>query len=74
MSFMRKNWYYVGGVLFVILGAVLAATWSVLSVPQRVLLMSFMVLLVHQLEEYAWPGGFPRCDEHCLDAGKGGDL
>ena len=26
---------------------------------QRLLLLNFVVLLVHQFEEYAWPGGFP---------------
>jgi Protein of unknown function with HXXEE motif len=56
---MRKNWYYVGGGLFIVVGVILLALWARMPVPQRLLLMSFMALLVHQFEEYAWPGGFP---------------
>ena len=59
MSFMRRNWYYVGGGLFVALALALALTWNDLGVLRRLLLASFMALLLHQLEEYAWPGGFP---------------
>jgi Protein of unknown function with HXXEE motif len=59
MSFIRKNWYYLGGVLLVALAAVLAIFWSDISMLRRLMLMSFMALLVHQFEEYAWPGGFP---------------
>jgi len=59
MSFWRRNWYYVGGGLFILLAVALAAAWGHLSILRRLLLMSFMALLVHQFEEYAWPGGFP---------------
>ncbi len=59
MAFMRRSWYYVGGGLFVALAVVLALIWNDISVLQRLLLMSFMALLVHQFEEYGWPGGFP---------------
>ncbi len=59
MSFMRRYWYYVGGGLCVALAVLLAVIWKDISTLQRLLLMSFMSLLLHQLEEYAWPGGFP---------------
>jgi Protein of unknown function with HXXEE motif len=59
MDFMRKNWYYIGGVLFIILAMVLAYLWNDITTLQRLLMMSFMALLVHQFEEYGWPGGFP---------------
>ncbi len=59
MSFMRQKWYYVGGILFIVLTGGLVIVWHEISVLQRLLLMSFMALLVHQFEEYAWPGGFP---------------
>jgi len=59
MDFMRKNWYYVGGVLLVVLAVALAILWNEITMLQRLLLMSFMALLVHQFEEYGWPGGFP---------------
>jgi len=59
MDFMRKNWYYVGGGLFVVLAIGLVIFWNGMSTLQRLLWISFMALLVHQFEEYAWPGGFP---------------
>ena len=59
ISFLRRNWYYVGGVLCIVLAVVLAATWSDLGILRRLMLMNFMALLVHQFEEYGWPGGFP---------------
>ncbi len=59
MNFMRQKWYYVGGVLFVVLAVALMIVWKDISLLQRLLLMSFMALLAHQFEEYALPGGFP---------------
>ena len=59
MNFMRANWYYVGVGLFLPLAVVLALAWGDLDTLQRLLLLSFMALLLHQFEEYAWPGGFP---------------
>ena len=59
MNFMRRNWYYVGGVLFIAMGVALVALWGDMSMLRRLMWMSFMALLVHQFEEYAWPGGFP---------------
>ena len=59
MNFMRQNWYYMGGVLFLALAAALTVAWNGLGTLPRLLLISFMALLLHQLEEYAWPGGFP---------------
>lgn len=59
MNFIRRNWYYIGGVLFVTLAAVLGIFWNDFSLLRRLMLISFMALLVHQFEEYALPGGFP---------------
>ncbi len=59
MSFLRKNWYYVGGGLCVALAIALACLWSDIDPLRKILGISFMALLVHQFEEYAWPGGFP---------------
>ena len=59
MNFLRKNWYYIGGVLFVAL-TYLVGFWGDLFNPlSKILTLSFMALLVHQFEEYALPGGFP---------------
>jgi hypothetical protein len=59
MKFILKNWYYVGGGIFATLIVGLAIFWNDISMLQRLLTISFMALLVHQFEEYAWPGGFP---------------
>jgi hypothetical protein len=59
MNFTRRNWYYIGGVIFVALAVVLGFFWNDFSMLRRLMLISFMALLVHQFEEYAWPGGFP---------------
>ncbi|MBU9745676.1 HXXEE domain-containing protein [Lachnospiraceae bacterium ASD3451] len=60
MTFWRKNWYYIGGILFVLLAFVMGL-WgsSRMSQIQVILVFSWMGMLMHQLEEYAYPGGFP---------------
>ena len=59
MAFYRKNWYYIGGILFVGLTFVVGVWGNEIAPLRRILLLSFMSLLVHQFEEYALPGGFP---------------
>jgi hypothetical protein len=59
MNFLRKNWYYLGGVLFLALVVVVGVWGSHIAPLRRILLLSFMALPIHQWEEYAFPGGFP---------------
>ena len=59
MTFYRRNWYYIGAVLFVALSFVMGFWGSDFSRIQVILMFSFMAMLVHQVEEYAYPGGFP---------------
>jgi hypothetical protein len=60
MKFYRNNWYYIGGIYFVILSFILGLWgYNHVSHIQLILIYSFMALLVHQFEEYALPGGFP---------------
>ena len=59
MKFYRRNWYYIGGILFVILAFVMGFWGGYISYIQLILIYSFMALLVHQFEEYGLPGGFP---------------
>ena len=59
IGFMRKYWYYAGGALAVVLVGILAVAWHGLGPLQRILLISFTALLLHQFEEYAWPGELP---------------
>jgi hypothetical protein len=59
MNFYRHHWYYVGGVLFVALAYFMGFWGNNVSRIQVILIYSFMAMLVHQVEEYAIPGGFP---------------
>lgn len=57
MRFILRHWYSLGLVV-----AAVAVAWTVfgrLSTVQVILLLNFVVLLLHQFEEYAWPGGLP---------------
>jgi hypothetical protein len=57
MRFLRRHWYTVG--LFVAASALCWAILGDLSRVQLILLLNFGVLLIHQFEEYGWPGGGP---------------
>lgn len=59
MDAYRRNWYYVGGILFVALAYFMGFWGENLSRIQVILVYSFMAMLVHQFEEYACPGGLP---------------
>jgi hypothetical protein len=60
MEFYRRNWCFIGGILFVILSYFMAF-WGTIYCNhiQVILVYSFMAMLVHQFEEYGIPGGFP---------------
>ena len=57
MHFVRRHWYTLGLPIAII--AVVWASVSDLTRVQWILLLNFVVLLLHQFEEYAWPGGEP---------------
>jgi hypothetical protein len=59
MNAYRRHWYTVG--LFIGVGVLVFVTigWQTLGVLQRLLLLNFATLLLHQFEEYGWPGGEP---------------
>jgi hypothetical protein len=57
MRFIRRHWYSLG--LAVAFICVLWAFVGALRTVQLILLLNFVVLLLHQFEEYAWPGGEP---------------
>lgn len=59
MNFYRHNWYCVGIYIFVILTFYMLFFGENHSEIQKILIFSFMSLLVHQFEEYGVPGGFP---------------
>ena len=65
MRFWRRNWYYIGGILFVFLAFGMGLWGSGhLSRLQVILVFSWMGMLMHQFEEYAFPGGFSAHFQH----------
>lgn len=58
-SLFRERWHDFGLVSALIAGVYLTIAWGDLDVLQRLLLLNFIVVLLHQFEEYSWPGGFP---------------
>lgn len=60
MKFWRRYWYMIGGVLFVFL-AFFMGLWGSGHLPkiQTILVYSWMAMLIHQVEEYGFPGGMP---------------
>src|SRR5919206_3450125 len=59
LKFFSRRWHDIGLFSAMVAGAYLASAWSELETLQRLLLLNFIVVLVHQFEEYSWPGGFP---------------
>ncbi len=59
MNFFRRHWYEAGAVVAIGTLVWLVLMWQDMGVLQRLLLLNFVVLLVHQYEEYGWPGGEP---------------
>lgn len=59
MTFWRTHWFDVGGGLALLLGTWLYLHRFHLSAEHLLLGGSFVTLLLHQVEEYRWPGYFP---------------
>jgi len=59
MKFIRRNWYNIGLVVAIGTTLFLAFAWHTMTVLQILLLSNFVAVLLHQFEEYRFPGGFP---------------
>jgi hypothetical protein len=59
MKFYRRHWYDIGGIIAIGAIAYLVVFWNQMDILVRVLLMSFIAILLHQYEEYGFPGGEP---------------
>src|SRR5918999_2072640 len=59
LQFLRRHWHDVGLFSALVAGVYLIVAWNDLPILQRLLLLNFIVILLHQFEEYSWPGGFP---------------
>jgi hypothetical protein len=59
MKFIRKNWYNIELVVAIGTTLYLAFAWHNMTILQILLLANFVAVLLHQFEEYGFPGGFP---------------
>ena len=60
LKFLRRHWHDIGLFSAILAGACLIFAWNELALLQKLLLLNFIVVLLHQFEEYSWPGGFQR--------------
>ena len=66
MAFLRRYWYDIGALAAIVVTIVLALLWGVTSTAQKLLLANFIAILLHQFEEYGWPGGEPAIMNRAL--------
>ena len=59
LKFLRRHWHDIGLFSAVVAGIYLLFAWSELILVQKLLILNFIAVLLHQFEEYSWPGGFP---------------
>lgn len=60
-SYMRY-WPVVGGVLFAAMAILMGIFADAILVQQRLMIIFFMILTLHEFEEYVFPGGFPAAN------------
>lgn len=59
MKLLRRHWYNIGAVVAFATLSYAAIKWRQMNVSSLLLLLNFVALLLHQFEEYGWPGGEP---------------
>ena len=59
LKFLRRHWHDIGLFSAVVAGAYLVFAWNEIVFIQKLLILNFIAVLLHQFEEYSWPGGFP---------------
>jgi hypothetical protein len=59
MKTLRRHWYNIGIYVAIITVIYLVFAWSGIQILQRLLILNFIAMLIHQYEEYALPGGEP---------------
>jgi hypothetical protein len=59
MNFLRKYWQDIGGIVALVVSAALFINQQNMQEIRIILWLSFVAILVHQFEEYRWPGYFP---------------
>ena len=59
MQLLRRHWYTIGGLVAIATIMYLVLEWRHLAISSALLIANFAALLIHQFEEYGWPGGEP---------------
>lgn len=59
MNYLRKYWQDIGGIVALVVCIGLLITHQNMQEINVILWLSFVAILVHQFEEYRWPGYFP---------------
>jgi hypothetical protein len=70
LKFLRRHWHDIGLFSAVVAGAYLIFAWNEIVLLQKLLLLNFIAVLLHQFEEYSWPGGFPAVANMVLMRGE----
>ena len=60
MKWLYRHWQQIGLVISALLMLTLAITYANIDGFRVLLIVSLITLLLHQFEEYQFPGGFPR--------------
>jgi hypothetical protein len=59
MKLYRRHWYELGLIPAIAVLTWLGFSWNETAWLQRLIVLDFVAMLLHQFEEYGWPGGFP---------------
>ncbi|WP_378956138.1 HXXEE domain-containing protein [Pelosinus sp. sgz500959] len=59
MNYLRKYWQDIGGIVALVVCIGLLIIHQNMQEIEVILCLSFVAILVHQFEEYRWPGYFP---------------
>ena len=59
LKFLRRHWHDIGLFVALVAGGYLIFAWNEIIFLQKLLILNFIAVLLHQFEEYSWPGGFP---------------
>ncbi|MEK4850415.1 HXXEE domain-containing protein [Paenibacillus sp. FSL H7-0756] len=59
MNILRKNWQDIGLFLGILICVYLLLNWGEIPRINSILWLSLVAILLHQFEEYRWPGYFP---------------
>lgn len=59
MDILIYHWYDLGIIPGLLMIYYYRTNYRTLSTPQKLLIANFLALIIHQFEEYRFPGGFP---------------